>query len=162
MASGSIRRGRARIYAINTTLWWQSDVSQQRWILSKRSRLKAASVADRISYGAPAESRCLPINGCRKFLNGIAAALLPRHLVRHGCATTHKESIIRCRIDPSVVFLDGEPAVNVFDAFRLAGDGYRPVDGFLCVSSSMQPHYAIGISINVYITHARNVLGREL
>lgn len=40
---------------------------------------------------------------------------------------------------------------TVFDAFRLAGDGYRLVDGFLCVSSSMQPHYAIGISINVYV-----------
>jgi hypothetical protein len=41
--------------------------------------------------------------------------------------------------------------VDPFDAFSLAGDGYRLVDRFLGVRSSMQPHHAIGIGIDVDI-----------
>src|SRR6202790_2532771 len=74
----------------------------------------------------------------------------------------HYKPTIRRRLDRSVVFLDLYPAVDRFDAFSLAGDGYRLVGGFLGVRSSMQPHHAIGIGIDVYITQARDVLGSKL
>jgi hypothetical protein len=52
--------------------------------------------------------------------------------------------------------------VDPFDAFSLAGDGDRLVDRFLGVRSSLQPHHAIGIGIDVYIPQARDVLRSKL
>ena len=81
----------------------------------------------------------------------VAAARRRRIPVRPGYAKTHKKPAIQRRLDRSVVFLDLYRAVDPFDPFSLAGDGYRLVGRFLGVRSSMQPHYAIGICIDVYI-----------
>ena len=73
----------------------------------------------------------------------------------HRCASPENACASRLHqdaqgMDRSVVLPDLDSAVDVFDAFGLASDGDRLVGRFLGSRSSMQPHHAIGVGVDVY------------